>query len=62
MNFVKPEFPNTHVAFSRKGRHPLLLSHLDVVLPQPMTRLIYRFAVSSKLAPPLSLQSKMAYR
>jgi hypothetical protein len=27
-----------------------------------MTRLMYRFAVSSKLAPALSLQSKMAYR
>jgi hypothetical protein len=43
------------VAFSRKGRHPSLLSHLDVVLPPPATRLMYRFAVSPAVAPPLSL-------
>jgi hypothetical protein len=42
-------------AFSRKGRLPSLLSHLDVVLPPPATRLMYHFAVSSAVAPPLSL-------
>jgi hypothetical protein len=41
--------------FSRKCRHPLLLSHLDVVLPPPATRLMYRFAVSSTAALPLSV-------
>jgi hypothetical protein len=43
------------VAFSRKGRHPSLLNHLDVVLPPPAIHLIYRFAVSTAAAPPLSL-------
>jgi hypothetical protein len=33
-------------AVSRKGRHPSLLSHLDVVLPPPATCLMYRFVVS----------------
>jgi hypothetical protein len=42
-------------AFSRKGRHPALLSHLNVVLPPPVTRLMYRFVVSSAAAPLLSL-------
>jgi hypothetical protein len=28
-------------AFLRQGRHPSLLSHLDVVLPPPVTRLMY---------------------
>jgi hypothetical protein len=42
-------------AFSRKGRHPSLLSHLDVVLSLPATRLMYRFVVSSAEAPLLSL-------
>jgi hypothetical protein len=37
------------------GRHPSLLSHLDIVLPSPATRLMYRFAVSLAAAPPLSL-------
>jgi hypothetical protein len=41
--------------FSHEGRHPLLLSHLDVVLPPPATRLMYRFTVSSAAALPLSL-------
>jgi hypothetical protein len=39
--------------FSRKGRHSSFLSHLNIVLPSPMTRLMYRFKVS--MAPPLSL-------
>jgi hypothetical protein len=43
------------VAFWCKGRHPSLLSHLDVVVPPPATRLMYRFVVSSAAAPPLSL-------
>jgi hypothetical protein len=44
------------MAFSRKGRHPSLLSHLDdVVLPPPATRLMYPFAMLSAAAPPLSL-------
>jgi hypothetical protein len=43
------------VAFLRKGAHPSLLSHLDVVLPPPATRLMYRFAVSSAAAQSLSL-------
>jgi hypothetical protein len=42
-------------AFSRKARHHLLLSHLDVVLSPPATRLMYPFAVSAAAAPPLSL-------
>jgi hypothetical protein len=42
-------------AFSHKGKHPSLLSHLDVVLLPPATRLMYRFAMSSAAAPPLSL-------
>jgi hypothetical protein len=46
---------NTRAAFSRKGRHPSLLSHLDVVLLPPATRLTYPFAVLSTAAPPLSL-------
>jgi hypothetical protein len=47
---------SAHAAFLRKGRHPSLLSHLDdVVLPPPATRLMYPFAVSSTVAPPLSL-------
>jgi hypothetical protein len=44
----------SRTAFSRKGRHPSLLSHLDVVLLSHATRLMYRFAVSSAVAPPLS--------
>jgi hypothetical protein len=52
----------TSATFSRKGRHSTLLSHLDVVLPPPTTRLMYDFAVSSTTALPLSLYSKMAYR
>jgi hypothetical protein len=43
------------VTFSHKGRHPSLLSHLDVALPPPVTHLMYRFAVSLTAAPPLSL-------
>jgi hypothetical protein len=46
---------SARAAFSRKGRHPSLLSHLDVVLPPPATRLMYHFAVSSTAAPPFSL-------
>jgi hypothetical protein len=42
-------------AFSSKGRHPSLLNHLDVVLPLPATRLLYRFVVPSVAALPLSL-------
>jgi hypothetical protein len=42
-------------AFSRKGRHPSLLSHLDDVLLPPATRLMYHFAVLSAAALPLSL-------
>jgi hypothetical protein len=41
-------------AFSLKGTHASLLNHLNVVLPLPTTRLMYRFAVSSPAAPPLS--------
>jgi hypothetical protein len=41
--------------FSRKGRHPSLLSNLDVVLPLPATHLMYRFAVSAAAVLPLSL-------
>jgi hypothetical protein len=44
-----------HAAFSRKGRHPSLLGHLDVVLPPPATCFMYRFMVSSAAALPLSL-------
>jgi hypothetical protein len=43
------------VAFSRKGRHPSLLSHLDIVVPPLATHLMYSFAVSSAAVPPLSL-------
>jgi hypothetical protein len=46
---------SARMAFSRKGRHLSLLSHLDVVLSPPMTRLMYLLAVSSAEAPPLSL-------
>jgi hypothetical protein len=42
-------------AFSCKGRHPSLLSHLDVVLLPPVTRLMYPLVVSLAAAPPLSL-------
>jgi hypothetical protein len=42
-------------AFSRKDRHPLLLNHLDVVLPPPATHLMYPFAVLSAAALTLSL-------
>jgi hypothetical protein len=46
---------SARAAFSRKGRHPSLLSHLDVILLPPATRLMYRFVVSSAVAPQLSL-------
>jgi hypothetical protein len=46
---------NTHAAFSGKGRHPSLLSHLDVVLPPPATRLMYPFTVSSAAPLPFFL-------
>jgi hypothetical protein len=36
-------------AFSRKGRHPSLLSHLDVVLSPPATHLMFQWMTTNNI-------------